>query len=166
MRRSRDGLRVSRLVYSRCRIGGGELETPGLPSGCVVSVGWRALVCLSVAATGGGLNLFGGNLQVEISGCRLTGNTAVGGAYASGGGLLVSLFSASSLNLRDTTVDLNYAWANGSGGHVRGGGAYLIASELSEIGTIGRWTPVAPMDRATQRLCIVGGSRNLVRRSG
>ncbi len=86
--------------------------------------------------TGGGLRFSTpGRVQLEVSDSVITNNTSTvtigsphgGGVYADVSG------QGSSLTIRDTSIDHNLAWFNGSGGAVFGGGAYLKVEDLAPI---------------------------------
>jgi hypothetical protein len=89
-----------------------------------------------MASTGGGLRFStDGRVRLDVYDCVITGNTATvtlgspngGGVFADVSGL------GSGLTIRDTSIDHNLAWFNGSGGAVYGGGAYLEVADFAPI---------------------------------
>jgi len=88
------------------------------------------------AVSGGGLYFSAsGNLRFEISDCRITANTAANSSgQPYGGGLYASLSgSGNSLTVRDTRIDHNLVWRDAGTGTVRGGGAYVVVTNVSPV---------------------------------
>ena len=118
-----DGNGVGRCMF---------VELTGASS--AMSVSFSNLTFTGGAADyGGGVYLATyGNVHYEISRCRITGSTAIA-LNPKAGGLLVQLANGGRLELHDSTIDLNLAQSNGSGGYADGGGAYIALSGTSVV---------------------------------